>query len=76
MTITFRSPSCNGSTILPENLISFFLWLSENHASPRAASILTLISEHDRESDEAEKSNIRRTIAELLESAPVLAPRI
>jgi hypothetical protein len=71
MIATFRTSSANGSIVVSDDLLPFFLWLAKNRSDERAASLLTLIAAHDS-ADADEQANIRRTIAEILENAKVL----
>jgi hypothetical protein len=61
------------SCVIPECVA---LTVAHSAADSRLASILRLIAEHDQEPDAEEKSNIRRTLAEILENAPVLFPNV
>ena len=47
------------------------MWLSLNHQDERAVSLLSLLSEHDRETNVQEKQNIRRTLDEILANEPL-----
>ena len=56
-----------------DRLEPFFIWLDKNLSDARAESLLTLLAAHEAEDSVAERENIRRTIAEILQNAPVLA---
>lgn len=71
MKLTFHSPSVSGDFSVPDELAGFFLWLAEHRDDPRAASLLVLVAEYDRETNAEEKQNIQRTINELLENTPI-----
>jgi uncharacterized lipoprotein YajG len=66
MKVTFKHHSVFGELELSDTLADFFVWLSINRQDDRAASLLTLLAEHDRENDTEEKQNIRRTLDEVL----------
>lgn len=71
MTATFRTSFANGSIVVPDDLLPFFLYLAEHREDDRAVSLLTLLAEHDK-ADADEQANIRRAVVEILENAPVL----
>ena len=66
MKLTFKHPSVAGDMEVSDKLADFFVWLSLNHQDERAVSLLSLLSEHDRETDAEEQANIRRTLDEIL----------
>ena len=65
----FFGDDIKGIIELPERST---LLVIQSAADPRLASVLALVAEHERESDRSEKRNIRRTLLEILENAPVL----
>ena len=56
----------------PKRLAEFIDWVQKNRNSQREQSLMILLAEHEKETDEDEKENIRRTLIEILENKPVL----
>ena len=66
MKIAFKNSSVAGDFDVSDELAPFLLWLAQNRVNPNATAILVLVAEHDSETDEDEKANIRRTLDEIL----------
>ena len=71
MKITFQHPTVSGGINVSDRLADFFVWLSRNREDERAISLLSLLAEHDRENNEDERKNIRRTLDEILANDPI-----
>ena len=69
MKLGFRNPSVAGDFTASDKLAGFLVWLAANRTDERAISLLTLLAEHDRETDAEERQNIRRTLNEILTNA-------
>ena len=65
MKLTIAS-EIKGTVEIDGQFDDFFLWVAENRTDERLKSLLILLAEHDRETDEEERTNIRRTLDEIL----------
>lgn len=65
MKITIAS-EIKGAVEIEGQFDDFFLWVAANRTDERLKSLLILLAEHDRETDEEERTNIRRTLDEIL----------
>ena len=68
MKVSFSHKSASGDFHASDDLVPFFLWLAAHRDDPRATSLLVLVAEHERETSEGERWNIRRTIREIQEN--------
>lgn len=69
MKITIAS-EIKGAVEIEGQFDDFFLWVAANRTDERLKSLLILLAEHDRETDEEERTNIRRTLDEILANNP------
>ena len=65
MKLTIAS-EIKGTVEIEGQFDDFFLWVAANRTDERLKSLLILLAEHDRETDEEERTNIRRTLDEIL----------
>lgn len=65
MKLTIAS-EITGTVEIEGQFDDFFLWVAANRNDERLKSLLILLAEHDRETDEEERTNIRRTLDEIL----------
>ena len=65
MKLTIAS-EIKGAVEIEGQFDDFFLWVAANRTDERLKSLLILLAEHDRETDEEERTNIRRTLDEIL----------
>ena len=70
MTATFKSQFDDDSIIVPDALLPFFRWLAIRRDDDRAISMLMLLASHDIESHEDKRSEIRRSLSQIMEDAP------
>ncbi len=72
MKLTFKYKSIIGELEVSDDLVDFFVWITQHREDKRMESLLTLIAEHENETDSEEKKNIRRTLDEILENSHIL----
>ena len=70
MTATFKSQFADDSITVPDALLPFFRWLAIRRDDDRAISMLMLLASHDIESHEDKRSEIRRSLSQIMEEAP------
>lgn len=68
MKLTIAS-EIKGAVEIEGQFDDFFLWVAANRTDERLKSLLILLAEHDRDTDEEERTNIRRTLDEILANA-------
>lgn len=69
MTATFKSQFADDSIIVPDALLPFFRWLAIRRDDDRAISMLMLLASHDIEPHEDKRSEIRRSLSQIMEDA-------
>ena len=65
MKLTIAS-EIKGTVEIEGQFDDFFLWVAANRTDEWLKSLLILLAEYDRETDEEERTNIRRTLDEIL----------
>lgn len=70
MTATFKSQFADDSITVPDALLPFFRWLAIRRDDDRAISMLMLLASHDIEPHEDKRSEIRRSLSQIMEEAP------
>lgn len=70
MTATFKSQFADDSITVPDALLPFFRWLAIRRDDDRAISMLMLMASHDIEPHEDKRSEIRRSLSQIMEDAP------
>ena len=70
MTATFKSQFADDPITVPDALLPFFRWLAIRRDDDRAISMLMLLASHDIEPHEDKRSEIRRSLSQIMEEAP------